>query len=234
MSDSGNPSSALGDSVQQSNVSETLDSRTVPPPVTHPNVLAFQTTQDPALAGGTRPNAEHEPVIYDSRLQNPLLASPPVNVSDSPCAQSSALTVQAALASSPRFSQPVLTSSNAPVSRIQQVQSSTVERMPPHTPLLQPALSGSSDQQQLVPLVSGGPATPSWAHCLWIISSLSLFGLRSKKQASRAPVPRTNPHGHCYGRAVTCKEEVATLPTLTAVAAASRKPTTLQQFLVLV
>ena len=63
---------------------------------------------------------------------------------------------------------------------------------------------------------------------------LSLSGLRSKKQASRAPVPRTPLHGHCYGRAVTCKEEVATLPTLTAVAAASRKPTTLQYFLELV
>jgi len=161
MSDSGNPSSALGDSVQQPNVSENSDSRTVLPPVIHPNVLAFQTTQDPAAAGGTRSNAEHEPVIYDSRLPNPLFASPPVNVSDSPCAQSSALTVPVALASSPRSSQPVLTSSNASVSRIQQVQPSTVERLPLRTPLLQPALGGSSDQQQLVPLVSGNPATPS-------------------------------------------------------------------------
>ena len=160
MSDSGNPSSALGDSVQQPNVSENSDSRTVLPPVTHPNVLAFQTTQDPALAGGTRSNAEHESVIYEPRLQNPLFSSPPVNVSDSPCAQSSALTVPVALASSPRSSQPVLTSSNASVSRIQQVQPSTVERLPLRTPLLQPALGGSSDQQQPMPLVSGGGCRP--------------------------------------------------------------------------
>ena len=161
MADSGNPSGALGDSAQQPGVSENSDSRTGPPPVTYPNLLAFQTTQDPAAAGGTRSNAEHEPVIYDSRLPNPLFASPPVNVSDSPCAQSSALTVPVALASSPRSSQPVLTSSNASVSRIQQVQPSTVERLPLRTPLLQPALGGSSDQQQLVPLISGNPATPS-------------------------------------------------------------------------
>ena len=45
MVDSGNPSSALGDSVQQPNVSENLGSRTVPPPVTHPNVLAFQSQE---------------------------------------------------------------------------------------------------------------------------------------------------------------------------------------------
>ena len=83
MADSGNPSGALGDSAQQPGVSENSDSRTGPPPVTYPNLLAFQTTQDPAAAGGTRSNAENESVIYETRLQNPLPSSPSVNVSDS-------------------------------------------------------------------------------------------------------------------------------------------------------
>ena len=42
MVDSGNPSGVLGDSVQQSSVSENSESRTGPPPVNDPHVLAFQ------------------------------------------------------------------------------------------------------------------------------------------------------------------------------------------------
>ena len=126
MSNSGNPSGALGDSGQQPGVSENSESRTVPPPVNDPNVLAFQTTQDPALAGGTRSTAEHESVIYEPRLHNPLPSSPSVNVSDSSCASSLALTTLAASASSSRPSEPVSATSNAFHSRFQQVQSSTM------------------------------------------------------------------------------------------------------------
>ena len=47
MVDSGNPSGVLGDSerdsVQQSSVSENSESRTGPPPVNDPHLLAFQT-----------------------------------------------------------------------------------------------------------------------------------------------------------------------------------------------
>ena len=83
MADPGTPSDALGDSVQQPSVTENSVTRTGPPPSNEPHLLAFQTTQDPAAAGGTRSNAENESVIYETRLQNPLPSSPSVNVSDS-------------------------------------------------------------------------------------------------------------------------------------------------------
>ena len=49
MSNSGNPSGALGDSGQQPGVSENSESHTVPPPVNDPNVLAFQRLPSMAL-----------------------------------------------------------------------------------------------------------------------------------------------------------------------------------------
>ena len=82
MADPRTPSGALDDSVQQPSVSENPETRTEPPPVTYPNLLAFQTTQDPAAAGGTRSTSENESVIYEPRLQNPLPSSPSVNVSE--------------------------------------------------------------------------------------------------------------------------------------------------------